>query len=64
MQLKTGVIRMAYRPIFIQQPARLNFRATVGEVDNAALDLRSAEIQLINREDRIARQEREAEYNE
>ena len=55
---------MAYRPIFIQQPARLNFRATVGEVDNAALDLRSAEIQLINREDRIARQEREAEYNE
>lgn len=55
---------MGFGPITIQQPTKLNFRNPIGEVDNAALDLRTAEIQLINREARIARQEREAEYNE
>ena len=55
---------MPFGPTTIQPPAKLNFRNPIGEVDNAALDLRTAEIQLINREDRIARQEREAEYNE
>lgn len=51
-------------PTFIQPPATLRFRNPIGEVDNVALDLRTAEIQLINREARISRQEREAEYNE
>ena len=55
---------MPFGPDFIQPPTTLNFRNTYGEVDNAALDLRTAEIQLINREARIAMQEREAEYNE
>jgi len=55
---------MSYGPDVIQPPAKLNFRNPIGEVDNAALDLRAAEIQLINRDARIARQEREAEYNE
>ena len=55
---------MGFGPITIQQPTKLNFRNPIGEVDNAALDLRTAEIQLINREARIARQEREAEYND
>ena len=55
---------MASGPTFIQQPARLNFRNTVGEVDNAALDIRNSEIQLIKREAGIAREEREREYNE
>ena len=55
---------MPFGPNTIQPPATLNFRNSIGEVDNAALDLRTAEIQLINREARIARQEREAEYNE
>jgi len=55
---------MAFGPTTIQPPATLNFRNTCGEVDNAALDLRTAEIQLINREARIAMQEREAEQNE
>lgn len=55
---------MSFGPTTIQQPAKLNFRNPIGEVDNAALDIRTAEIQLINREARIAMQEREAEYNE
>lgn len=55
---------MPFGPTNIQQPATLNYRNPIGEVDNAALDLRSDEIQLINREARIAMQEREAEYNE
>ena len=55
---------MSFGPDFIQPPAHLNFRNPIGEVDNAALDLRTAEIQMINREDRIARQMREAEQNE
>ncbi|MCK5217108.1 MAG: hypothetical protein KAJ93_04940 [Methanosarcinales archaeon] len=55
---------MGFGPTTIQPPAKLNFRNTCGEVDNAALDLRTAEIQLINREARIAMQEREAEQNE
>ena len=55
---------MSFGPDFIQPPAHLNFRNPIGEVDNAALDLRTSEIQLINREAMIARQEREAEYNE
>ena len=55
---------MSFGPTFIQPPATLNFRDPIVEVDNAALDLRTAEIQLINRVARIARQEREAEYNE
>ena len=55
---------MSFGPDFIQPPAKLNFRNTYGEVDNAALDLRTDEIQLINRKARIARQEREAEYND
>jgi len=54
---------MSFGPIIIQQPATLNFRPFVGEVDNAALELRTSEIQLINREARIAREEREAEQN-
>jgi len=41
-----------------------NISNTYGEVDNAALDYRSAEIQLINREARIAREERKREYDE
>lgn len=55
---------MSFGPDFIQPPATLHFRNPIGEVDNAALDLRTAEIQLINREARIAMQERKAEYNE
>ena len=55
---------MSFGPTTIQPPATLTFRNPTGEVDNAALDLRTAEIQLINREARIAMQEREAEYNE
>lgn len=55
---------MPFGPNIIQPPAKLNFRNPIGVVDNAALDLRTAEIQLINREARIAMQEREAEYNE
>lgn len=55
---------MSFGQEFIQPPAKLNFRNPIGEVDNAALDLRTAEIRLINREARVARQEREAEYNE
>ena len=55
---------MGFGPINIQPPDTLPFRNPIGEVDNAALDLRTAEIQLINREARIARQEREADYNE
>ena len=55
---------MSFGLTFVQPPATLNFRNPIGEVDNAALDLRTAEIQLINREARIAMQEREAEYNE
>jgi len=55
---------MAFGPTTIQPPAKLNFRNTYGEVDNAALDYRSAEIQLINREARIAREERKREYDE
>jgi len=52
---------MSFGPIIIQQPTTLNFRPFVGEVDNAALELRTSEIQLINREARIAREEREAD---
>ena len=55
---------MPFGPDFVQPPAILNFRNPIGEVDNAALDLRTAEIQLINREARIAQQEREREYCE
>ena len=55
---------MSYGLTFIQPPATPRFRNPIGEVDNAALDLRTAEIQLINREARIARQEREREYCE
>ena len=55
---------MSFGQEFTQPPATLHFRNPIGEVDNAALDLRTAEIQLINREARIAMQEREAEYNE
>ncbi|MCK5225114.1 MAG: hypothetical protein KAQ89_00195 [Planctomycetes bacterium] len=55
---------MPFGPTIIQPPTTLNFRNTYGEEDTAALDLRTAEIQLINREARIAMQEREAEYNE
>ena len=55
---------MSFGPDFVQPRATLNFRNTCVEVDNAALDIITAEIQLINREARIARQEREAEYNE
>ena len=55
---------MGFGPTIIQPPATLNFRNPIEVVDNAALDLRTAEIQLINREARISRQEREAEYNE
>jgi len=55
---------MPFGPNIIQQPTELNYRNPIGDVDNAALEIRSSEIQLINREARIARQEREAEYNE
>jgi hypothetical protein len=55
---------MSFGPTTIQPPVKLNFRNTYGEVDTAALDLRTAEIQLINREAKIARQEREREYCE
>ena len=55
---------MSFGPTIIQPPTKLNFRNPIREIDNAALDLRTAEIQLINREARIARQEREAEYND
>lgn len=55
---------MPFGPTTIQPPATLRFRNQIGEVDNAALDIRTAEIQLINREARIAMQEREAEQNE
>lgn len=55
---------MSFGPDFVQPPATLHYRNTYGEVDNAALDIQTAEIQLINREARIAMQEREAEYNE
>lgn len=55
---------MSFGPDFIQPPATLTFRNPIGEVDNAALDLRNSEIRLINREARIARLERERDYNE
>ena len=55
---------MSFGPGFVQPPAHLTFRNPIGEVDNAALELRTAEIQLINREARIVRQMREAEQNE
>lgn len=55
---------MPLGPTTIQPPITLSFRNPIVEVDNAALDLQTAEIQLINREARIAMQEREAEYNE
>jgi len=55
---------MPFGPNTIQQPTKLNYRNPIGDVDNAAHEVRSTEIQLINRVARIARQEREAEYNE
>lgn len=49
---------------FIQPPARLNFRATVDEVDNVASCIRDNEVALMNRDHRIERDEREREQNE
>ena len=55
---------MPFGPNTIQPPAKLTYRNPIGEVDNAALDLITAEIQLINREARITTKLREAEQNE
>ena len=55
---------MSFGQKFIQLPATLNFRNSIGEVDTADRDTRNAYIAAMNREARIARLEREREYNE